>query len=322
LTNRHQEIFTFRLMTGIDLMSCISFEMRIKQPFDLSATMQSGQTNEAAWLREEGRFVDLEVLYGIPLKFSIEQRGSVYRPTLEIHLTSNLELPEVIFDSATRYLTSLFRLDDDIESFYNQFKSDPIGVTFQAFRGLRLMKATNPFESLICSICSQNTSVERLNSMMTFLRRRWGRRFTFNNNSEELFSFPEPYILAKAEKHKLIRGNLGYRADYIREAALRVASRRLNLKALGELSYPQVYSALLEMRGVGPKVADCFCLYGAGFTRAVPVDRWVARAVADLYFDGCDLKRNEVGEFIRGRFGEWAGYAQLYLFHYWRTSRG
>ena len=156
--------------------------------------------------------------------------------------------------------------------------------------------------------------------MVTFIKQRWGYKFTFQDNEGELYLFPEPYALAKAKKSEFIKGSLGYRADYIRDASALVSSRHLDLEALGKMGYLQAYDALLEVRGVGPKVADCFCLYGLGFTEAAPIDRWVERAVSHLYFDGCRVGRRMVGEFIRRRFGAWAGYAQLYLFHYWRTK--
>lgn len=298
----------------------INFEVEVKPPFNLSETMLSGQTNEAAWLRGAEGFTDLEILAGTPVRISIAQKGSVDHPTLSVNLTSESNIRDDIVDYATRYLTSLFRLDDNIELFYSRFKSDPLAISFQTSRGLRIMSATNPFESLICSICSQNTSVERGNSMVTFIKQRWGRKFTFQDNEGELYLFPEPYALAKAKKSEFIKGSLGYRADYVRAASALVSSRYLDLEALGKAGYLQAYDALLEVRGVGPKVADCFCLYGLGFTEAAPIDRWVERAVSHLYFDGCKVGRRVVGEFIRRRFGAWAGYAQLYLFHYWRTK--
>ncbi len=303
----------------MDLARDISFEMEIKPPFNLKETMLSGQTNEAAWLREADGFTDLEILAGTPVRISIMQKGSVDHPALRVHLISNLNLREDIVDYAARYLTSLFRLDDNLELLYRRFKSDPIATSFVSARGLRLMKATDPFESLICAICSQNTSVKRWNSMVKFLKQRRGHKFTFHDNSGELYSFPEPYALSKAKKSELIKGSLGYRADYVREASALVDSRDLDLEALGKTGYHQAYGALLEVKGIGPKVADCFCLYGLGFTEAAPIDRWVERAVSHLYFAGCRVRRRMMGEFIRRRFGAWAGYAQLYLFHYWRT---
>ena len=40
----------------------------------------------------------------------------------------------------------------------------------------------------------------------------------------------------------------------------------------GRLGYRAAHEALLELQGVGPKVADCVCLMGLGWGEAVPVD--------------------------------------------------
>ena len=40
----------------------------------------------------------------------------------------------------------------------------------------------------------------------------------------------------------------------------------------GRPGYREAHGQLLELQGVGPKVADCVCLMGLGWGEAVPVD--------------------------------------------------
>ena len=40
----------------------------------------------------------------------------------------------------------------------------------------------------------------------------------------------------------------------------------------GRDGYRKAHEQLLELQGVGPKVADCVCLMGLGWGEAVPVD--------------------------------------------------
>jgi N-glycosylase/DNA lyase len=77
----------------------------------------------------------------------------------------------------------------------------------------------------------------------------------------------------------------------------------------------------MELPGIGPKVADCFLLYGLGKTEAAPVDIWIHRIVRKLYFQGANVSAEKVAKFLRERYGPWAGYVQLYLFHYARKTR-
>ena len=87
-------------------------------------------------------------------------------------------------------------------------------------------------------------------------------------------------------------------------------------------------------RGIGPKIASCAALMSLDKLDAFPVDRWVQRALAK-----CDLSEMSTGrvdlakrmanpgklsepqqytvaEWARGQFGEYAGYAGQYLFHW------
>ena len=46
----------------------------------------------------------------------------------------------------------------------------------------------------------------------------------------------------------------------------------------------------------------------------------IKRIVSYLYFDGKDIKVEKVREFGMDEFGDYAGYVQLYMFHYARMS--
>ncbi|MGA2198861.1 MAG: hypothetical protein ABSG45_02875, partial [Nitrososphaerales archaeon] len=93
------------------------------------------------------------------------------------------------------------------------------------------------------------------------------------------------------------------------------------------------------LMGIGPKVADCVLLFSCEKDSAFPIDVWVARALANYYpqLFADDLKEkltsavsgrtgisettyDRLATSARGYFGEFAGYAQQYLFHYERTQ--
>lgn len=46
----------------------------------------------------------------------------------------------------------------------------------------------------------------------------------------------------------------------------------------------------------------------------------VKRIVSYLYFDGNEVNVSKIREFGMEEFGDYAGYVQLYLFHYARMS--
>jgi len=72
--------------------------------------------------------------------------------------------------------------------------------------------------------------------------------------------------------------------------------------------------------GVGKKVADCVLLYGLDFLEAFPIDTWIKKGLQKAYFRNRRVGPKKMEEFVSRHFGRFAGYAQLYLYHYWRNQ--
>ena len=70
---------------------------------------------------------------------------------------------------------------------------------------------------------------------------------------------------------------------------------------------------LMSLQGVGRKVADCVLLYGLGRMEVYPIDVWMKRVSREFFEDD---------SFDGSVFGEYAGIAQQYLFHYIRGLNG
>ena len=94
---------------------------------------------------------------------------------------------------------------------------------------------------------------------------------------EAFHTFPSPRDLSEASETELrTKCGLGYRAKYIVETTRKVLNWG-GEAALWELrdntNYTEVRRRLLELSGVGPKVADCVALFSlAEDTYAIPVD--------------------------------------------------
>ena len=80
------------------------------------------------------------------------------------------------------------------------------------------------------------------------------------------------------------------------------------------MTYVDAKVALMELPGIGPKVADCILAYSLDKGEAFPVDVHVRRAAIRLYGLDERIKNEHVGEWARDRFGEYAAWAQLYMF--------
>jgi N-glycosylase/DNA lyase len=101
----------------------------------------------------------------------------------------------------------------------------------------------------------------------------------------------------------------GFRARYIEDCVSKLCSGLLSLDAVAELPSVSAKKALMSVKGVGPKVADCALLYGFYRLDCFPEDVWIKKATERFYPDG-------LPDFIK----PYAGIAQQYLFHYMRTG--
>lgn len=178
--------------------------------------------------------------------------------------------------------------------------------------GMRVLRQPH-FETLISFIISANNNVKRIMGIVERLCVRCGAPI------EGGFDFPTPEALAALGEEALRDCGAGYRARYIVEAA-RAVAEGFSLDEVARMPYEQARQALVKLPGVGLKVADCAALYSMGFTRSFPADVWMRRVLCGVYgYRGKNDK--QLRAFVDERFGEYAGLAQQYLFHYARHHR-
>jgi len=136
---------------------------------------------------------------------------------------------------------------------------------------------------------------------------------------EPAYSFPGFARLAEVSESDLRGCKLGFRAPYLRGTAQKLAAGEVDLGRLHGLSLDEARAELLQLPGVGVKIADCVLLFAYGFAEAFPVDVWILRALRRHYFPRLSVSPARLRRFIRAHFGPRAGYAQQYLFHYIRV---
>ena len=303
-------------------LSAYSFEIpygQVNGPMNLVETVLSAQTSEPEWLREGTSFTDVELLNGVPVKYSVSQFGDRDTFALKVQAMGTV-WDERIIENLKKHLEQVLGLKDDLNFLYSKFanEDEPLFSTFKRLRGLRLIRGTDLHEALICSILSQNNSVRLWNRTARLMMQYYGRKVSFPDGSSS-FLFPDVEALAKLNPRGLrSRTSMGYRAKPVVLVSRMIVNGELDLTQLTKQTYENAMRSLLELPGVGPKVADCFLLYGAGYPEAAPVDVWIHRIVSKLYFRGGKISRLKTARFLRERYREWAGYAQLYLFDYAR----
>lgn len=181
-------------------------------------------------------------------------------------------------------------------------------------QGLRILKQ-QPFETLVSFIISANNNIKRIRSIVERLCVACGTPFVFEG--KRYYAFPTPQQLAGMGEQELVACGAGYRAPYIKKTAQMVA-QGFDLEAIGHMGYDDAKQTLMQLPGVGPKVADCVLLFAYAKMQAFPADVWVKRILKTLYnFEGTN---KQICEFARAAFGENAGIAQQYLFYFARET--
>lgn len=208
----------------------------------------------------------------------------------------------------------------DLDRDYAQIAAEYAGHARAAaamglFPGLRLL-CQPTWETLAAFIISANNNVSRIRAIVHKLMEFCGDRYETSRGA--LFSFPTPERISACEREELRGLGMGYRDQYLLDTARAVAGG-FSLDALREMDYESAHKALVGLKGVGDKVADCVQLFGCGHTEAFPVDVWIARMTKSIFGIDTD-NRKRLGAQARALLGKNAGILQQFLFHAARTG--
>ena len=222
--------------------------------------------------------------------------------------------------SSEKQSSDLFRQNDNVEKILKSISKDEVVSTaVKRFYGLRLMRQ-DPFQCYISFICSSNANIRNIKQMLYKLCKKFGKKIKFEK--KEFFMFPDPRALASANLKDLLSCGLGFRAKYVKKASAEVVEKKVDFNLLKKLNYTIAKKALLNVFGIGSKVADCILLFSLEKLDAFPIDRWTMRVLQKYYSETLELrtktltekKYGDVHKKIVDHFGPYSGYAQQFLF--------
>jgi N-glycosylase/DNA lyase len=173
-------------------------------------------------------------------------------------------------------------------------------------------------EMLISFIISANNRIPMIMKVINELSKKYGKCLEFQG--EKFYTFPTVKKLANAKIEDIEACKAGYRAGYIIDTAKSIDEGFIENLDFQSMSTLDAEKKLKELKGVGPKVADCILLF-SGIKRDVfPTDVWIKRIIEVLYFKR-DASLKEIKNFSVEYFGELSGIAQQYLFYYARENK-
>ena len=276
--------------------------VRLQEEFSLADTLQSGQTFR--WKPFEKGFLGMasdRICYA-------EQREDLL----------------ILHDAAEKdadFWINYFDFNRDYTAIKNTLPCDRyLAEALKTCGGIRLLRQ-DFWETVISFILSANNNIPRISGTIEKLCAAYGN-LVGERYGRAFYAFPEPEVLAAAKIEDLRALGTGYRDIYIKQTAELFAQGKFGIQSVEGLNHQEARKKLMELPGVGAKVAECILLFGAGVDDAFPIDTWVRKVVCGLYLGEDDPKQvpvRKIEDFAREHFPQYAGFAQQVLFHYMRS---
>lgn len=214
---------------------------------------------------------------------------------------------------------------NDVEKTFNYFdlqtdykrqdeKIKKLGGTFRDAcefgKGIRLFRQ-NPLEMIISFVISANNNIPRIRKSLFKLCEMYGEK------KDGYFAFPSLEKLCKISQAKWEELGVGYRAKSLFKLCDQLKS--LNFDELEKLPTKTLRTKLIELAGVGPKVADCVLLFGFCRRDSFPTDTWIKKFYNEN-MGGKETDAKKISEILSDRFKDDSGIVQQYLFYYKREK--
>ncbi|EKM55511.1 uncharacterized protein PHACADRAFT_96257 [Phanerochaete carnosa HHB-10118-sp] len=258
-------------------------------------------------------------------RFCLQDRVVCLRQTSDaLYYRSVCPPSSELLDDETReartlsWIRDYFQLDNDLLELYEEWSGrDPVFRNLRLrFSGIRMLRQ-DPFECLLSFICSSNNNIKRITKMVRSLCTEYSPALLSlpppDGAAEEFgieayHPFPPPSALSAPEVAANLRKlGFGYRANFIQKTAkMLVDAHGLSsivgarpepaeewLFKLRAMTTADARAELLELMGVGRKVADCILLMSMDKPEVVPVDTHVHDIAKKYYgFSGSKAKTN------------------------------
>lgn len=204
-----------------------------------------------------------------------------------------------------------FDLDEDYAFYISQVNPNDsyLKAAAQSGSGIRILRQ-DLWEMIVSFLISQQNNIKRIRRCINDICECYGES-KIDFRGEIYYTFPKPEKLAYLPEDALKECNLGYRSKYVVRTARSIAEGDIDLGQISHMPYKKAKAELLNLFGVGEKVADCICLFGLHHLQAFPVDTHIRQALDKHYKRG----------FPKRRYRGYEGIMQQYIF-YWEFKNG
>jgi len=238
------------------------------------------------------------------LRVQIASRGSIDEPSLELMIEARRSLSRTEVDEAIDKIRWYLGLTEDLNSFYEMIRDDPVlQASVSLHYGAKDKASFSVLESLIGCVCAQNVLFKRLYAMVRNLCSRFGSQLTLGSTTHH--AFPTAQQLAEASLKDIRACQVGYRDRYIKGIAEAVASGRVDPEVVRKLPTSEGREKLMELPGVGPYTADMTLAIACRRKDVFFLDSYARKVLRQFYFDGEPVSDDILRQFVHER---WSSY--------------
>lgn len=248
---------------------------------------------------------------GQVFRYGKDENGNYYviSKDKKAEITEKQNCYEIISDDAN-YFVEYFDLNTDYNKIKSKLKQNKTLSPMVDFGyGIRILKA-DPLEMIFSFTISQNNNIKRIKQIID-------RLCKIGKNIDNYKAFPTIDELFNAPLSFYENLGAGYRAKFLKE--LSISLKNVTLEEISKLSTDEIYEFLINLKGIGPKVASCILLFGFHRTEKFPVDTWIEQVYYN-HFSKEKRTRPQIQAYFETEFDKYSGIAQQYLFFYERNK--
>lgn len=234
------------------------------------------------------------------------------RDGIVVEVFSNKPLTNQDLQKVKNHINYAYGLNEDVRSFYEAVANEPsIQGPIQNLRGMRVSCFENLFEILNISSMLQNTNVKRSEQMMENMLSTFGYRVVYDGKL--LYVFYTPQDIVKSSEQKLRDLKVGYRAKFLMEIAKYFSNNPDLEERLRTMGFEEAKEELMKIKGVGPYSARIALFQYLRRPNEINFDSWKRKIFSKFFFRNENESIEKVEQESKRRWGNWAGYAGLYV---------
>lgn len=203
------------------------------------------------------------------------------------------------------YFINYFDLDTNYAIIKSELDKQNLSDAINYGAGIHILKQ-DPLETIISFIISANNNIPRIKKTIEKLCEGYG------TDCGDYYAFPTIEQLNNINLSFLKEIGCGYRAEYLIDTIKKLNS--FNFDEIECMDTSLARKKLIELKGIGRKVADCILLFGFYKTDVFPTDTWITKVYQDEFGDN-NLSPIKISEYYSSKFGKLSGYAQQYMFY-------